>query len=76
MAEIVVNASGVDADSLNWLMKADDGHYFIEQQRNRAGSHTHDHPINEKLAAKIIEAARTNTRKAWEIMERYVADSI
>lgn len=76
MAEIIVNASAVESDSLNWLMKADDGHYFIEQQRNRVGSHTHDHPISEKLAAKIIEIASTDMRKAWEIMERHVADSI
>lgn len=76
MGKVVVNASGVDADSLNWLMMANDGHYFIEQRRNRVGSFSHAHPISEKLAAKIVEAAKTNMLKAWEMMERYVADAI
>ena len=72
-SEIIVNASGIDPDSLNWLMRADDGHYFIQHQRNRAGAHTHNHPISDAFAAKIIAA---DLRKAWEMMEKHVAESI
>lgn len=73
MSEIIVNASGVERDSLNWLMKADDGHYFIEQKRNTEGSHSHYHPVSESLAKKIIAS---DIETAWGIMNRYVANDI
>lgn len=72
-SEIIVNASGFDPDSLNWLMKAENGHYFIQQQRNRAGSHAHNHPVSDAFAAKIIAA---DMKRAWEMMEKHVAESV
>ena len=75
-SEVIVNASGVDPDSLNWLMQSEDGHYFIQQQRNRARSFAHNHLVSDDLGHKIIEASKNDMRKAWEIMEEHVANSI
>ena len=72
-SEIVVNASGVDPDSLNWLMRAKDGHYFIRQQRNRLGSFSHNWPVSDAFATKVIAA---DMRNAWGMMEKHVAESI
>jgi len=74
-SEIVVNASGVNNDSLDWLMKDEKG-YFITQQRNKSDSLPHHHRVSTKFAEKVIGAAEIDMQKAWSMMEEHVAQVI
>ena len=70
--KMVVNAS-VHPDTPDWLYQAEDGHYFIEQMRNRQGCFAHRHPVSDSVANRIIEA---DLQTAWQIMEAYVANDL
>lgn len=68
-SEVVLDASGISPDVFLWLMKAEDGHYFIERKPNRSPSTSDRFRISENFAKKLMEMP---LEKAWEEIERYV----
>lgn len=72
--KIVVNASGVDQLKLFWLMKANDGHYYIQHQMNRENAHTRNIKITNKQATEIRNA--NDNFMAWCIMDRIYGENI
>ena len=67
--EIIKNMSNVSQDILTFLIKAKDGHYYIERMQNRENKTPDRFKISNEFANELINMAND---EAWKKIERYL----